>query len=209
MEIIKELFEKRTPFEEIANAAIDNENLLNDLLDGISPKNKNHEIRFACHKSLMELIEIKPDLLYKHWDLFADLLKSNNAFHILNAVYIITSLIAFDDENRFEEIYDDYFSQLYNPKVSVAAHVAKNSALIVKYNPEIEPSITTLLLNYQDNADKFKHGELVKAYIIEAFSDYYNTSNKKDEILQFVKLQINSESPKTRKAANDFIKEVK
>jgi len=208
MNIIKELFDQRTPFIEIAKAAIDNQNLLNELLDGISPKNKNHNIRFACHKSLMELIKIKPDILYKYWNLFADLLKSKNAFHIVNAVYIITSLIAIDNENRFEEVYDDYFSQLYNPKVSVAAHVAKNSALIVKYNTELELPITELLLNYQYNADKFKHGELVKAYIIESFSDYYNISDKKEEILFFVKDQIESSSPKTRKAAINFLKKL-
>ncbi len=206
MEIIKDLFVKRTPFEEIAKAAIENEHILNELLDGISPKNKNHDLRFACHKSLMVLIELNAKILYKYWDFFTELLKSKNAFHILNAVYILTSLISVDKEHRFEEIYDSYFAQLYNPKVSVAAHVARNAALIVKYNPDLESSVTQKLLDYQFVADNYKNGELVKAYIIEAFSEYYSYSENKDNIIQFVKYQLNSSSPKTKKLAKNFIK---
>ena len=50
-----------------------------------------------------------------------------------------------------------------------------------------------------------KQVELVKAAVIESLSDFYKNAEKKHEIIGFVKKQLDSESPKTRKTAREFI----
>jgi hypothetical protein len=46
---------------------------------------------------------------------------------------------------------------------------------------------------------------LVKAYIIEAFEQYYEHAKNKKKILEFVEEQLNCQSPKTRKKAKEFL----
>ena len=59
------------------------------------------------------------------------------------------------------------------------------------------------------NIDEIYHGkqkELVKGYAVEAFDEYFEEAENKEEILQFVREQMQSESLKTRKAAEKFLK---
>jgi len=46
----------------------------------------------------------------------------------------------------------------------------------------------------------------MKAYAIEAFSDFFEDFEDKKIILNFIKAQLNSESPKTKKKASEFLK---
>ena len=59
-----------------------------------------------------------------------------------------------------------------------------------------------------DSLIKCNHPDLVKAYAIQAFGLYYSLSPRKKEIVAFVKDQADSTSPKARKAAKDFLKQI-
>jgi hypothetical protein len=48
--------------------------------------------------------------------------------------------------------------------------------------------------------------ELIKGHAIEAFDDYFEEAENQPEILEFVKKQLQSKSPKTRKLARKFLK---
>lgn len=48
--------------------------------------------------------------------------------------------------------------------------------------------------------------ELIKSYAIEGFDEYFEEAEEKERITEFVRLQLNSESPRTRKAAKRFLK---
>ncbi len=205
MNFIKELFEKQTNLNAIANIAIENENILNELIHGISPENKDSTLRFNCHQTLMIISKKAPKLLYKHWDFFVSLIESKNAFHNTNGMYMIANLTKIDNLNRFEEIFDIYFDLLYNKKVSVAGHTAVNSIKIVNAYPKLLPTVVERFLNYDIKCRDVKQKELVKAYIIEFFNDIYKDVENKSEIMEFVKNQLKSESPKTREAARKFV----
>ena len=56
-----------------------------------------------------------------------------------------------------------------------------------------------------ENIHPGKQIELVKSAIIESFSEFFEKSENKDAIVDFVKKQLNSESPKTRKIAKEFL----
>jgi hypothetical protein len=61
------------------------------------------------------------------------------------------------------------------------------------------------------NIDKTHHNperrDLVKGAAIESFKEYYEEAKNKKKILDFVKKQLKSRSPKTKKIANEFIKQ--
>lgn len=46
---------------------------------------------------------------------------------------------------------------------------------------------------------------MIKAYVIGALDEYFDQSEDKEQILEFVKAQLESESPKTRKRAQQFL----
>ena len=54
-----------------------------------------------------------------------------------------------------------------------------------------------------------KQIDLIKAYAIEAFDEYFELSVNKNLIISFVKAQFESKSPKTRKVAKRFLEKWK
>ena len=103
-----------------------------------------------------------------------------------------------------DKIFDEFYANLKNKKTIVPIYIVKSSSKIVNFKPEFEEKITDLLLNIE-NIHPGKQIELVKSAAIESFSEFYEKAEKKDEILLFVRSQLNSESPKTRKVAKEFI----
>jgi hypothetical protein len=87
----------------------------------------------------------------------------------------------------------------------VTAHVAGNAAKIVELKPELEPRITNRLLSVEKAHHDPSRKQLIKGYIIESFSKYYERAREKRKILGFVRKQLKSESPRTRKMAKQFL----
>jgi len=69
----------------------------------------------------------------------------------------------------------------------------------------LQTKITNKLLNI-DKTHRGKQTDLLKAYAIEAFNEYFEEASDKKKILDFVKAQLESKSPKTRKVAKEFLK---
>jgi hypothetical protein len=125
-----------------------------------------------------------------------------SAYWKLIAVRIIANLTKADIENKFEEIFDQYYN-LLNDSVIIAGHLASDSWKIVKAKPELQTKITNRLLNIDKT--NHKHKELIKAGSIESFNEYYEEAENKDEIIEFVREQLKSQSPKTQKKAKEFL----
>ena len=75
----------------------------------------------------------------------ANFLGSDNTYHKYIAIYIIANLTRFDTENRFERIFDRYYTLLDDESVIPASHVAGNSGKITKAKLELETKITEKL----------------------------------------------------------------
>ena len=188
--------------DEIAKKAIEDQKLLSKLLEGIL--SSEDEIRYPSFKALLIISEEHPEVLYPKWDFFVGLVTSDNSYKKLIALRLIANLTKADTENKFEEIFDDYYSILDEDKTMTAGHLAGNSGKIAKAKPNLQSKITNKLLNI-DNTHRGKQKELIKAYAINAFDEYYDEAKDKKKILEFIKKQLESESPKTRKKAKEFL----
>ncbi len=82
---VLDLLAARKSYEIIADLAYDDDDILRDLLAGVAPNNKSAKWRYPCHQILIILSERYPDVLYKRWNYFIDLLKSNNTNAQMNA----------------------------------------------------------------------------------------------------------------------------
>ncbi|PNX49438.1 MAG: hypothetical protein BV457_01780 [Thermoplasmata archaeon M9B1D] len=194
--MISELENKDINPNMFAKKIIENPDLIYQYLDGLVSKNETY--RYNCFKVLYIISENKPDLLYPHWNFFVNHLRSDNNYHKMSAVLIIANLTSVDTDNRFKVVFDEFFENLKSKKTIVPIYI------IINYKPDFEGKITDLLLNIE-NIHLGKQIELVKSAVIESFSEFYENAEKKDEILRFVKNQIDSDSPKTRKSAKEFL----
>jgi hypothetical protein len=174
-----------------------------DLLEGI--QSKDDKTRYTSLRALLYVIEDQPALLYDEWNRFVGLLDSPNAYQRYIATYLIAGLTKADAENRFQKIFDKYFALLDDASVMVAAHVAGNAAGIVEVKPELEPRITNRLLSVEKTHHDPSRKQLINGYAIESFSKYYGQAREKRKILDFVRKQLKSKSPRTRKIAKQFL----
>ena len=176
---------------------------LSRALEGIM--SKKDEIRSASFRILKRISEEQPNALYPKWDYLADLLDSDNHSQRYISINLLANLAKIDVKNKFEPIFDKYFSNVEGERTMVAGQAALNSGKIAKAKPKLQAKITSRLLNIE-KAHQGKQVELIKAYAMEAFNEYFEESSDKNKILDFVKAQLESNSPKTRKVAKEFLK---
>jgi len=176
---------------------------ISEALEGIL--SKKDEIRSNSFKVLMHVSEEQPEILYQKFDYLANLLDSDNHYQRYISINILANLAAVDTGNKFEKIFDKYFSNIYGYRTMVAGQAASNAGKIAKAKLNLQTKITKRLLNIE-KTHKGKQIELIKAYVIEAFNKYFSESSDKNKILDFVKAQLDSKSPKTRKLAKEFLR---
>lgn len=191
--------------ESIAKNAAEDPHVLSALLDGIL--SKKDAVRYGNFKALFLLSQEHPEVLFPKWDFFVNMLDSENTYHRCIAVRIIANLIKADSEMRFEKIFDRYYSLLDDPSVVTANYLAAVSGKITLMKPRLQTEITKKLLSIDETHHTTQRRDLIKSYIITSFKEYFQKSDDKPEILEFVKKQLSAKSPKTVGTAKQFLKE--
>jgi len=201
--MIPELENKNINPNTYAEKIIKKPDLIGQYLEGLTSKSETY--RYNCFKALYVVSEKKPAVLYPHWDFFEAHLRSDNEYHKMSAVLIIANLTPVDKEKKFEKLFDEFYGNLKSKKTITSIYIVKSSGKIARSKPNIMEKITSMLLNIE-KIHPGKQIELVKASAIDSFSEYFERIENKKEVIDFVKKQTNSSSPKTRKMAKDFLK---
>lgn len=192
--------------DRIAEFAVDDSALLQELLKGVAPQSQKSARRENCSQALMFMAETWPEILLPHWDYFVELFTSNNGSSKYVAVYVIASLCKADDSGLFSKTMNAYFALLDDESVMVASHAALNAAKIAQACPALQTGIIRRLMQIDQTHHDPGHKALVKAYIVEALDVLYPSAAVQTEMLDFVKQQLQAPSPKTVKLAKAFIK---
>ena len=196
------LDEKNIDVEKLARKALNSQDLFQELKEGV--RSKDNTTRQNSFKAVQVIAQEDPDFLYKEWDYFQEMLKSPNNYHKYIAIYILASLTRVDMDNKFERIFNDYYGVLAGDKAMTASHVALNSSIIAHNKPDLRSRIVDILMSI-DDIHQGKQKELIKAYAIEALGKIYLEADDKQLIENFIKSQLDSKSPKTRKMAQCFL----
>ena len=193
--------EKYPNLDEAARLALADAGLRSALRDGLV--SRNEVFRYNCFKVLLRVAEEQPSALHPDWGAFAALLDSDNAFHRSIGVQLIAALACADEERRFDPVFDRYFALLNDEKIMVARHLAQSAGRIAKARPDLRERITDILLGVDET--HHKHKDLIKSDVIQAFAEYVGEYPDKGRTLAFVEAQLDSASPRTRKAAKGFL----
>ncbi len=181
------------------------ENVIEEALKGL--QSDNARIRDQHFYTLLQISEQSPDHIYPAWDILVTILRKPEVSNKYAAVHLLANIVPVDNENRFEQIFDEFYQLLSHESPVVSPHIAGTAGKIMRAKPHLQPEITSMLLNI-DNVNRCRHPELLKSYVIEAFDDCFELipGKKQEQVMEFVKRQISSESPKTRKKAKEFLK---
>lgn len=197
-----DLGEKGVDTKKLALESLNNTELFNELIMGIRSKDKT--TRTNSFNALMAVADNNGNILYPKWDYLHEMLISNNSNEQYVAIYLLANLTASDTENKFETIFDDYFSLLGGEKTLPASHVILNSGKIIENKPELRPKIISNLLS-TDETFKGRQKDLLKVYVIETLRKIPSDPVDKDRIEEFIKSQLNSSSSRTRSAAKCYV----
>ncbi len=190
--------------EGAANKVLDGHTgILEDLLTGLL--SREDVLRFNCYKVLLLVSEKDPKRLYPKWDYFMDLLNSDNTSRKYIGIHLIANLTKADIEGKFEKGFKQFFGLLRDRSVIPVSHVAGVSGSIAKIKPHLQSKITKELLMIDEINPELKQKELVKSYVITSFNEYFPQAKNQKKILDFVRAQQFSKSPKTREKALQFL----
>jgi hypothetical protein len=203
--MIAKLNNKNIDIKTVAKKALKNDKLLAELLDNLWSKNET--IRYNSHKVLFFITERHPQALYSKWDYFVQFLNSDNTYHKLSAVLLLANLTRIDKNKKFEKMFDRFYDLLNDKSFITAVYVAVVSGKITRAKPKLQTKITNRLLNIDKTNHDPERKDLVKGAAIESFKEYYEEAKNKKKIMDFVKKQTKSKSPKAKKIAKEFIKQ--
>ena len=198
-----DLTEKEIDLTSLAQQASHDQELLLQLVAGLS--DRQERVGYNCLRVLMLVAEEHPELLYPSWDIFVDLLRSDNTYFKLRGANLIAAVAGVDTDGRFESIFDEYYDLLDGRSVIASAYIAGNSGKIARAHPELQGRITERLLSIDRTHHPPDRQDLIKGHAIEAMGEYFRGSEDKEAILEFVRGQLGSKSPRTRKKAKEFL----
>ncbi|WP_321423335.1 hypothetical protein [uncultured Methanobacterium sp.] len=187
------------------------EKVLNDskIRDDIVQLMLNHRKIMVYHHSysvISQASQMRPELFYHYWDDFAVLLDHPNSYHRDFGLVLLANLTTVDKENKFLNVFNDYYSHINDEKFMTARKCVQNTAKILESESELTEDITDILLDVDKKCDfALKQKALLKSDIIELFYKFHKQINDKEQVNEFVKEELNSVSPKTRKVAKKYM----
>jgi hypothetical protein len=202
--VLPEMNDKNADIESVVKKALGDDLLLSEILEGL--KSKNETLRYNCSKVLFRISDNQGHVLYPRWQYFADFLTADNSYWKMTALSIIANLTRVDRDGNFERIFDTFFGLLDDRSVITAIYAAASSGKIVKAKPHLEVGITNRLLSIDETHHEPGRKDLIKAAVVETFDEYFEQARDRQRMVDFVKQQLASSSPKGRKAAKAFLK---
>jgi hypothetical protein len=200
--------DKSITLEKLKEKVKTNFDLIPDIINGMS--STKAAIRYGCGKILIELSEEIPDKLYPYLDKFIGFLDSSYRIIIWQAMAIIANLTRVDKDNKFDEIFDKYYSFLDDPYMVTVANLIGHSGKIALAKPNLTNRITNKLLKVENIKTTPHITEECKKVITEkailSFGLFFDQVEKKNEVISFVKKQLNSSRKTLRTKAENFLK---
>jgi hypothetical protein len=181
--------------------------ILPTIIDGVSSSKAT--VRYGCASVLMDLSRDHPERLYPYFGYFEKLLDSKYRILTWNALAILANLAKVDVDNRVDTIFLKYYSFLNDEYMVTVANVVGNSGKIALAKPYLAQRIADELLKVDKISITPHLTEECKRVIaeaaIESFDVFFNQIKNKNEVIEFVKSQLNSPRASLKAKAEKFI----
>ncbi|MGB9979295.1 hypothetical protein [Methanobacterium sp.] len=205
-DLISQISDKNVDIIKFAEIVINDESIRDEITNQML-NNEHIMIYYHSYQILAKSSELKPELFYiEYWDDFASLLNHDNSYHRDFGLTLIANLTKVDTKNLFSSIFEDYFRCVNDAKFMTARHCIQNTFKILTNKSELKKDILNILLDVNKLCNfSEKQKALLKSDVIDVFDKIYGQINDKEKMNKFVKVELNSISPKTKKRAREFI----
>jgi hypothetical protein len=203
--LARSLHEEQPDIEALAGVVAGNDEAIKLVIDGLTFVVDTY--RYNCNRLIVAVAASYPKLVYPYWQSLAGLLESSNTYHRCSAINVLPHLIPADGGGKFYQMFDRYFGLLDDESVIPPCYIARSCPTIASHLPEALQRIVDKLLTIDATHHESGRKDLIKADIILALEQLYDRVDNKSEVLRFVKNQLGCSSPKTRKAAEAFLKQ--
>jgi len=203
-DIFTRMIVKERNLQQTAKMTIKSPEIVKYLILGI--EEENVRIKYGCNNTLLIISEKTPELVYPHFHIFKDYLSSEKKIIKWTAILIIANLTRCDNKNKFDEIFNSYFSEITGPVMITAANIIKGAAVIANAKPYLTEKIIQELFKIRDA--RYQTDEclnIVIGHTISSFDKFYKQITCKGEVLEFVRGFINNSRTPTRNKAQKFI----
>ena len=208
--ILMDRLKEKPDLDQFIAEVIDDSTILHLLFDIVLTEKSG--IKYKCTRIIRMVSEQKPELIYPNFYSVRKWLYHNNSFIKWDGILTLSNLAAVDFEDRFKEIYQDYFALIRDPHMITAGNVIGNAWKIVLARPELESDITGRLLEVPD-ITYLNDGELSPecnriacGHVLECFDRYFDFSGNKSAMINFAKEQLESSRKSVVKCAERFLK---
>lgn len=200
------LANKNPEIDQLSLMCRDHQPFLDELIDNL--KEKNETIRYNSVRILTRIAEGQPDKIYPYWNIIKEQLYSKNIIPLLSGIILISRLIEVDNKNYFRSLEDDFFNLFEHKNVIPVRYLLLDIWRIGKAKPEYIPRIVEILFSV-DGLNQ-EHKGLLKGDALLAFSQLWGFLDQETrfKVVEFAKGLLNSESPKTKKEAKKFLRNV-
>ena len=139
--------------------------------------------------------------------MFVEYLNSSINIVKLGGIKIISNLSKVDSKNKFDKIFDTFYSFISDPEMTTAANVSKGSSIIAKAKSHLTENITNQLLKVSNI--KYKTEEcknILIGHVIVSFDKMFKQLKDKSTVIEFVENNMNNPRKGTKNKAGKFLK---
>jgi len=205
--LLQSLADKSITKQDLLRTLEGDSSILPIIIEGVS--SSKAAVRYGCASVLMDLSRDYPEWLYPCFGYFEELLDSRYRILTWNALTILANLARVDIDKRFDTIFTKYYSLLNDDYMVTVANVVGNSGKIALAKPYLTQRIADELLKVDKISITPHLTEECKRVIaeaaIESFDVFFNQIKNKNEVIEFVKSQLNSPRASLKAKAEKFI----
>jgi hypothetical protein len=204
--MIDKIAQKDFDAGEFLPAALNDEYARDEMVKQMAT-NPDIMVYYHCYYVVSKASKQKPELFYGYWEVIANLLGHENSYHRNFALDIIGNLTGVDGDNRFSDIEENYFGLINDVKFTTGHCCVQNLVKIYRHKGGLRDRIVGLLLDIDNQcAYTEKQMALLKYDVLEIFDEIYEDRQEVDRIDEFIRMQVDSTSPKTGKKARELAK---
>lgn len=206
--LIEKIADKDVNINEFVNQVIRDENIREEIIKQLLT-NEKIMVYYHCFYIISKASQDKPELFYNHWNDFVSLLDNKNSYHRDIGLTLIANLTKVDVRNYFIDLFPRYIKHFNDDKFMTAQSFVINLKKIIKNKVEFTEKVIDLLIGVDTICSYTeKQRELLKSDIIDVMEEAYPILIDKNKIMEFIKAQSASSSPKTRKRVKEFLKKL-
>lgn len=190
---------------QLARQAIKQPRLLPVIIEGL--KADQARIKYGCAKALRTVSEMRPDLLYPHFDFFVRLMDHENKIFQWEAAFVLSHLARADADDKFAAVFEQYFCPIPGPIMITAANVIQGGARIGQAKPHLADRIAAEVLGV--GKARYQTPEcrnVAIGHAILALGNLLPLLHNSAPAVQFIRKQVRNPRPATRKKAEQFLK---